>query len=253
MGKQHKKKRLAVVFVILVAVACFLIGVYAVFSVLENEKTLVLTGAGKSSSKGTNSNTVKYDVDYKDYMKGEYDVAWTIDTTADLGISLTRENLREVCMTYLYKIPFVQDGRIYSMGFSAPRNVDGSLRGLDSIGWLIFAYRNFTGVTCNASVNPVRFYQEHPKSRVTSLSGLKIGDIGMLDCNDSTDNHYGIFVGFYNENPVFIHCSNEPDSEFKTGCVRMSYLESVCDYYIEGSSPVDFQYFVRPNDIKWED
>lgn len=191
-------------------------------------------------------------IDYNTYYDGEGDASpLTIDSNLDIGVSVTKENFQSVCMNYLYKIPFDEGGRCYGIGFSPSKNPMGGYNGLDSIGWLIFAYRNVTGETAQASVNPVSYVKKYPKSEVKAISDLEIGDIGMLSMSE-TDNHYGIFAGFYNGNPVFVHCSNEPDSVYGTGCLRMSYLKGVCDYYIEGSSPVDFRYFVRP-DVEWEE
>lgn len=245
-----KKERINVILGI---VALILIILILIISGIQHtdkmgDKTVIISK--KSSAHEREGGVLKPDF-YKEEKYANSDVSITENTKFKLGLPVTHENMRNICMEYLYKIPFLEDGRYFGIGYSVSMNVDGMYNGLDSIGWLIFAYRNLTGETSVTSKNPVEYYTKNKNSRVQSISELEIGDIGMISLNE-TDNHFGIFVGFYNENPVFVHCSNEPDSVYNQGCVRMSYLQSVCDYYIEGSAPVDFQYFVRP-DIKWED
>ena len=189
-----------------------------------------------------------------DFVKNpsEFDEGYIPDNaySFDSDYKLNKSSLVSICMDSLYKIPFVYGGRCYTKGYLISKNPDTDYyNGVDSVGYLIWAYRQLQGYTPTAASDPLYYYEVHPDKRVNAVSELQVGDIGMVSLN-KTDNSFGIFIGFYMDNPVFVHCSNEPHLVFEKGCVRLSYLKSVCDAYLEGSRPVDYKYFIRP-DVEW--
>lgn len=165
----------------------------------------------------------------------------------------TKTEMVSFILNYLGYIPFADKGRFYGTGyFKSPDGVDNRNQepvGVDSLGYVIWVYRNIFG-TC-----PVEF--EEPEkwpviwSPVTTQE-LEIGDIGVHQDTSNNQNHFGLFVGYSSGFPVFVHCSGLAAPGYPGGNDRLSFLKSATTSFYMGNAPVDFHYFYRP-DVEWKD
>lgn len=121
--------------------------------------------------------------------------------------------------------------------------------GMTSASYVVWLYRNTFG-DCDAELYDLPHLYE--RSQKVSQSELLPGDIGMYYCDGEDGNHFGVCIGFYEGVPLFTHCSSLGTDEFPAGCNRISFLKSASDRYFQGSEPMDFRYFFRP-DVTWSD
>lgn len=184
----------------------------------------------------------------------EYDENYQF--TPDL--EATRSALGNLCMDYAYAIPFKEGGRVWrkstmdyvDLSIETEENIREPADGMDALGFIIWAYRQVFGKTCEGTMNPAEYFRNNPQYRV-ERKNLMIGDIGMLHTG-AENNHYGIYVGDEDGKAVFVHCANVPSRNYPRGSTIISYLKSDTSEYYQLSEPVDFQYFVRP-DVAWKE
>lgn len=151
-------------------------------------------------------------------------------------------------------IPFADGQRYYGKGyFKSPDGIDNlrnsSPVGMDSLGYVIWVYRNTFGYCDPLFNNPIEYYQ---KSQKVTVSELQVGDVGMYTNDEGEKNHFGIFVGYEQGIPVFSHCSNLVAPKYPCGNDRLSFLQSSTNSYYLGNAPVELNYFFRP-DMPWEE
>lgn len=179
---------------------------------------------------------------------------WNITTALDIPKErATRQNLINLAISYNEKIPY-QEGEYYWLegypvfneGIDSRFVPEGTSVGLGSWGYCVWIYRNIFNVTDKSFLNPEEMYE----SLAVEKEELKIGDIGMY--KKEGKNHYGIFIGYDNDRPVFTHCDSIPKEKYPGGCNKLSYLEEGGTPYFMGNRPVKFQYFFRPN-VAWEE
>jgi len=164
----------------------------------------------------------------------------------------TKKEMVSFILSYLGYIPFADQGRFYGTGyFKSPDGVDNRIQtpvGVDSLGYVIWVYRNVFASSSPAFNEPEGWPQQWQQITVTEL---EIGDIGVYQDPSSTQNHYGVFVGHSNGFPVFAHCSGVAAPKYPCGNDRLAFLKSVTQQYYMGNAPVDFHYFFRPM-VDWE-
>lgn len=161
--------------------------------------------------------------------------------------------LTELAVEYNNKIPFVNGGRYGRTGYPVTEDgvdnryhPEGSAAGMDSLGYIMWLYRNLFGSYDPRLEDPAAMHTEAS----VDLSDLKIGDVGMISL-EKEGNHYGICIGFLNDLAVFSHCDSAPHALYPGGVNRLTYLSLQTDQYLEGQAPENFQYFIRP-DAEWE-
>lgn len=161
----------------------------------------------------------------------------------------TRNALAELLLEYDGYVPYLKDGRLWQE--TIPKldhgvdNWNGNLAdgyGVDSLGYVLWAYYQLFHI---AIPNPAEAYRNGNRIPV---DGLLTGDVGMEEYQEGIPNHYGIFIGYDDEIPVFAHCTSIPYPGYPGGVSRLS---SIGDKYYMGTAPATFQYFTRP-DVEWE-
>lgn len=161
--------------------------------------------------------------------------------------------LTELALDYNNQIPFADGGRYGRTGY--PVIADGvdnrhhpkeERPGMDSLGYIMWIYRNLFGQYDERLDDPISMYQE----TAVDLSELRVGDIGMISL-EAAGNHYGICIGFQDGLAVFSHSDSAPHALYPGGVNRLTFLASQTDQYLEGQAPENFQYFFRP-DAAWE-
>ena len=164
----------------------------------------------------------------------------------------TKEGMVAFILDYMGYIPFADGGRFYGTGyFKSPDGVDNRIQspaGMDSLGYVIWVYRNVFGSCSEKLENPVANLQEWQQ---VSVENLQIGDIGMYTDKAGERNHFGIFVGYDHGIPVFSHCSGLMALKYPCGNDRLSFLKSMTSLYYMGNAPVEFNFFFRL-DVPWE-
>lgn len=168
----------------------------------------------------------------------------------------TRWNLFQLAYSYNGKIPYCVGGRFWQQGYPVidggidNRNLpEGVSMGMDSLGYVIWLYRNMFGICDEEMEAPVALLYEKYK---INKEQLEVGDIGMATLN-SDENHYGVCIGYDHGIPVFTHCDSSPSELYPGGTTRFSYLSASAKRYYMGNRPVDLQYFFRPPNILWEE
>lgn len=179
----------------------------------------------------------------------------TIDSTFQVDASMgTRKSMVELIFEYSGYIPFADGQHYYGKGyFKSPDGIDNLARetpvGMDSLGYIIWVYRNTFGYCDPLFNDPITYYQ---KSQKISAAELQVGDIGMYTDKNGEKNHFGICIGYDHAIPVFSHCSNLVAPKYPCGNDRLSFLRSAADSYYMGNAPVEFNFFFRP-DVPWKE
>ncbi|XBX10770.1 NlpC/P60 family protein (plasmid) [Enterocloster clostridioformis] len=158
-------------------------------------------------------------------------------------------------VSLLYKsknvIPFCEGGRYWKTEFPAvsggANHIPDSGSGVDSLGFVMWAYYAIFQEYIDEPSHAYRL-----GNRI-SIKDLRPGDIGMMEYAADKPNHYGIFLGYDNEIPVFAHCSSFPFPGFPGGGVKLCSIDSSesKEKLYMGSPAEQFQYFTRP-DVMWE-
>ena len=157
-------------------------------------------------------------------------------------------------LEYNEKIPFTDGGEYYGIGFPLLPDIPagyldpsaGSI-GLDSLGYVRWLYKNAIGYTPNSLENPL----DYLTTASVSIKDLQIGDVGICQYEDGQI-HYGVFLGYYREIPIFTHCDSCPLAGYPYGANRLSFVSSVCDQHLNGSPAADFKIFIRPERTEGE-
>lgn len=166
-------------------------------------------------------------------------------------IAITRDSDARVRMIKLIEeyhgyIPFLDGETYYGEGyFKSEEGVDnrsGDAYGMDSLGYVIWVYRNTFGSADKELEEGVSFLKT--KTEVPA-DKLRVGDIGVYSPDEQIPNHYGIYVGDYDGVPVFSHLSGECAEKYPCGHDRYSFLRSARDSYFQGNAPVEFTKFYR--------
>ena len=167
---------------------------------------------------------------------------------------VSRRSLTELALEYNWNIPysegktyFYQGFPIYNEGIDNRGLPKERQTGLGSYGYVLWLYKNVFGTLDREWLDVNKFYSS---GREVGVHELEVGDIGMMSPAGSTPNHFGVCIGFSGEHPVFSHCLNSPTEKYPLGCTRLSFLKGENDDYIQGSAPVEFTVFFRP-DAEW--
>lgn len=163
------------------------------------------------------------------------------------------EDMLAFVYQYLGYIPFADGGRFYGTGyFKAPDGVDNRIQepvGMDSLGYVIWLYRNVFGICSEDFENPIILYGNSQKVKIEDL---KVGDIGMYTDQLGVPNHFGVFVGYDHGIPVFAHCAGIAVPKYPCGNDRLSFLRAAVEDYYMGNAPVELNFFFRP-EVPWTD
>lgn len=181
------------------------------------------------------------------------------DDSADLSTfkwevePMTKKDFVKMLLSYNKKIAYKAGGRRYDLNMPTYTYIFKEMdpkdyEGLDSLGFVDWAYRKVIGTSLESIEKPALLYEN---SKKITEDKLQIGDIGMTSLNDGEDDHYGIYVGTINSMPVFAHCSSNPTKYMEKGCLQFSYLKSFNDESLNNVSSVSFTYFFRP-EVDWK-
>lgn len=201
--------------------------------------------------------SIKSDNTETSYIKDLHSDEKTNDEAADMASyvwevdPMSKEGFASFLLEYDKLIAYKDGGRRYDLSMPTYKAVLSSMgtneyEGLDSLGFVDWAYRIVTGTSLKNIETPITLYEQSAK---VNLDDLQIGDIGMYSKEES-GNHFGIFVGKIDGIPVFAHCANIPIRNMQKGCLQFSYLSSVKDKALNDSPAVSFSYFFRP-DVEW--
>lgn len=184
---------------------------------------------------------------------GEDHYDWNEQNTIDASEAPAYWALTELALEYNNKIPFALGGRygrtgypVVDSGIDNRYHPEDSKMGMDSLGYIMWLYRNLFGTYDGQLEDPTSMYTDCS----VSIDELRIGDVGMITL-DRDGNHFGICVGFIEDKAVFSHCDSAPHQLYPGGVNRLTFLASQTDEYLEGQAPTDFLYFVRPM-AEWE-
>lgn len=167
------------------------------------------------------------------------------------GIPQTRSEMLHRILSSIRVIPFSRGGRYQKSEYpvfpekAIWRKQEGT-PGVDSLGFVLWAYY----VLFQEEIShPALEYQ---KGKQIPPDELIIGDIGMVEYETGKPNHFGIFLGYDGEIPVFAHCSSRPYPGFPNGTVQLCTLPSEGRKFYGGEPVQDFKYFTRP-EVAWDE
>lgn len=175
-------------------------------------------------------------------------------TPIDTGTPAAYWALTELAVSYDLKIPYAEGGRYSRDGYPViaagldNRFMDkDNQMGLDSLGYLLWIFKNTTGEDQTDLERPYELVRESG----VSIDDLQVGDIGMYS-TEASGNHYGVCVGFLDGLAVFSHCDSKPTKAYPGGVNHLSFLAGQTNRCLDGFSPEPFAYFVRPG-IDWKE
>lgn len=168
------------------------------------------------------------------------------------GIKSSKKTLINLAIEYNESIPFYVGSNDSSMSKGYVITADGVdnyklkdlAHGMSSKTYIKWIFRNTFSQVSDDFLDLVSFYN---KSEKISLKDIKVGDIGLYSNKYDVVNHFGVCVGFYENEPIFSHISSSPTKKFPAGTNKLSFLVSSNKGYLGDSSPVDLKYFFRPN------
>mgnify|MGYP000023661682 CR=1 FL=1 len=175
-------------------------------------------------------------------------------TSIETGTPAAYWALTELALSYDQKIPYAEGGRYGREGYPViAAGIDNRFMekddkmGLDSLGYLLWLFKNTTGEDQTELEQPYELIRDCG----VNAEQLQVGDIGMYS-TEAGGNHYGVCVGFLDGRAVFSHCDSKPTKAYPGGINHLSFLAEQTSQCLDGFSPEPFTYFVRPQ-IDWEE
>ena len=166
---------------------------------------------------------------------------------------ISRIDLVKEILKYNNIVAYKELGRCYNKELPITKelefdiNID-SYDGVDSLGFVDWCFRFATGKALDNIEFPFSLYNTSEK--VVSIKDLKIGDIGYGNMDSEIRNVFGIFIGYYDDIPIFATCRYSPFDNMEWGGLQIAYLKSETNEKLDKAEPVDLKYFIRPN-IEW--
>ena len=166
-------------------------------------------------------------------------------------IEKSRVALVKLLLEYNGYVPFHDGGRYWGETFPKfTHGIDNRRKdtetgyGVDSLGYVLWAYYQIFNEVIQDPAETFR------NGRQIAADELLPGDIAMEDYQEDAPNHYGIFLGYDGDIPVFAHCDSSPYPNYPGGVSRLSSSTCFTSQYYMGTPPASFQYFTRP-EVAW--
>lgn len=166
---------------------------------------------------------------------------------------VSRIDLVTEILKYTNKVAYKELGRCYKNELPITEelefdvNID-SYEGIDGLGFVDWCYRFAIGKALENVEFPFALYDASEK--IVNTNELKIGDIGYGNLDSEIRNTFGVFIGYYENIPVFATCRYSPFRDMEWGGLQVAFLKSEKNEILYNAEPVDLKYFIRPN-VEW--